>query len=868
MTFLFTDIEGSTALWEHDDTSMRMSLAEHDRQLLSAIRTHGGYMFASGGDGFAAAFSDASAALHAALDAQAALALPVRMSLHTGTAEERDGNYYGRTLNRCARIMAAGHGGQILLSDATAALVRDTTRLTDLGEHQLTGLAAILRLWQVGVEHHPALRTAESRHGNLEVPLDSFIGRTHELDTLIGLIDTHRLVTIVGVGGIGKTRIVLEAVDIAGSDRTGGVWFVDLARARSDEAVIDEVAATLGVQPAQGQTIDDRVVEYLESRATLVVFDNCEHVMRASASVIERLVKACPGLRVVATSREALMLRGEHVMPLGPMSTGDDAGGSGDAVALFVERARAERHTFEPDDHELEAIGELCRRLDGMPLAIELAAARARTLGTRGVLERLDERLRLLSGGWRTGIGRQQTLQATLDWSYALLDAHEQAVFDRLGVIVGSFTIDDAVTICSTDGLGDLDVVDAMSGIVDKSMCATDTTGNTARYRYLETMRAYARTHLDHAGTLAEYSTRHCNHFAGRAIGAALTFTGPDEVAVVDEIERIMPDLRAAFLWAADHDNAEALRYLAILSGAWSMRGSREVGRWFYDARDQLDGSSAANAAALGYVFLALGDNGEARRLAERLIDEGDPETLGGAWTNLGWTHVMDGDFEAAVICQEHHYELSKADDSVFAQVFGGWPLAVALNLAGRDPGELPRQVLERATAAGWPTGIALGWYAVAIAHEDSEPLLTLADFERAMTAAKAARNPWAQALIRRDRIENQMLVLPATEFAGEMIDLIHDLDAMGSKLDLVNTMHRASEVLHAAGQIEPAATIFGWLNGRAFRTEIAAVALAEAMAASAARYGPDWDQLLDTGRGMTLEQVTELACDALAGIT
>ena len=235
--------------------------------------------------------------------------------------------------------------------------------------------------------------------------------------------------------------------------------------------------------------------------------------------------------------------------------------------------------------------------------------------------QRLDERLRLLSGGWRTGVGRHQTLQATVDWSFALLTPAEQAVFDRLGVFVGSFTIDDAIAVAGNDGVDELDVVDAVSGLVDKSMCTVDTTGPTTRYRYLETMRAYARAHLERDGTLNVYSTRHSNHFAERGILAVRSLTGPDEVAIAEEVELITADLRAAFLWAADHDLAEALGYLSVLSSLMMLRGSSEMARWFHDARDQLETYSAARAADMVYVFLALGDMAETRRLAEQLVE-------------------------------------------------------------------------------------------------------------------------------------------------------------------------------------------------------------------------------------------------------
>ena len=327
----------------------------------------------------------------------------------------------------------------------------------------------------------------------------------------------------------------------------GGVWFVDLGLASSDSAVVEETASLFGLQAVPGRPVEDRLVEHLEPRTALLVFDNCEHVMRSAAGLIDRLLTACPRLKIVATSREALLLRGEHVMALGPMSM--DAGSEDsvtDAVALFVERLTAEGGPATVDDDERAVVLEICRQLDGMPLAIELAAGRARTLGAAGVLARLGERLRLLSGGWRTGAGRQQTLAATLDWSYVLLDEREQVVFDRLAVFVGWFTLDNAVAVAADASLVDFEVLDALSALVDKSMCTVDLGSTPTRYRYLETMRSYGRDHLSKSGTLADCRNRHAAHLAVSARVVARALVGPDELDASRQVERLMPDLRAA----------------------------------------------------------------------------------------------------------------------------------------------------------------------------------------------------------------------------------------------------------------------------------------------------------------------------------
>ena len=531
VTFLFTDVEGSTARWERDPEVMSSALSEHDSILRSTIEGNGGFVFATVGDGFAAAFKDAPAALQAAVDGQHRVALPVRMGLHTGTAEERDGNYFGRTLNRAARVMSAGHGGQILLSDVTAGLVRDDADLTDLGEYRLAGLEAPMRLWQVGSAAFPPLRTATHAAGNLPTPLDRFVGRVEEVAVLLELLETERLVTVVGVGGMGKTRLAVEALRGHQLFRPDGVWFLDLSVAHSDRAVVDELASLFGLQPSPGRTVEDRLVEHLEDRNAVLVFDNCEHIIGPAARLIDLLLSACTLLKIVATSREALMLRGEHVMALGPLpvdpATEDVGGGvEVESVDLFLDRVIAEGGSADVAHHDRAVAVDICRQLDGMPLAIELAAARVRTLGAAGVLTRLGESLRLLSGGWRTSTGRQQTLLATLDWSYVLLDEHEQAVFDRLAVFVGWFTLDDAVAVAG-DLLDQDDVIDALSGLVDKSMCTADLSTTPSRYRFLETMRSYGRDHLRQAGTLAECRDRHATHFADVAYRVRKALVGP-----------------------------------------------------------------------------------------------------------------------------------------------------------------------------------------------------------------------------------------------------------------------------------------------------------------------------------------------------
>jgi predicted ATPase/class 3 adenylate cyclase len=871
VTFLFTDVAGSTRQWELDPGAMSERLALHDEVMRAAIEAHSGHVFATGGDGFAAAFADPRAAVRAAVEAQASVGLPVRMGVHTGTAEERHGNYFGRTLNRGARIMAAGQGGQILLSETTAALVRDELLLVDLGEHQFADVGSPIRVWQVGDGVFAALRSLSAAAGNLPVLLDSFVGRAVELTRLLELMATSRLVTVVGVGGMGKTRLVIEAGHHVRAGVIDGIWFVELGLARSEHAVAEQVASSLRLRPAQGQSVEDRLIEHLADRAAVLVVDNCEHVMRAAAGLVERLLRASCGLRVVATSREALMVPGEQVMPLGPLSVGE-AGADGDAVALFVDRVRAGRGSFNPDPDEHAAAGEICRRLDGMPLAIELAAARTGSLGVAGVLDLLGERLRLLSGGSRTRVERHQTLQATLDWSYALLTDQERTVFDRLAVFVGWFTLADAIAVAGGGELLELDVIDAVSGLVDKSMCAVDPTSHPARYRYLETMRAYARDHLSRTGALLACRTRHAVHIAHVATALAEALVTPREVEAAAEVERRAADVRAALVWAADQGLDEVLDGIVGLSGPMLWRGSYDVNRWCYELRDDVPAHARIQVAAMGHALVGRGDLPETGRMAHRILDarefQGNAEAASLASTGLGWVAFFDGDVDTAIRCQERYCAHMERSARPSDRAFAAWPLAVTLAISGRDAGELPQQIIDRATALGWRSGVAFGYYAEAVATEASNPVHSLDAYNRAFAIAIDVGNRNIEALARRDRISLQWNLLTPAELGQELIDLLRHLQAMGDAIDTVNTLSRAVELLHAAGRSSTAASIFGWLDGRSGRTIDSFHQLVSVMAGVETAVGDRWSQLLDRGLAMTADQVIDLTCSELAAIS
>ena len=483
VTFLFTDVEASTERWRRDEAGMSAAMQEHDDTLRAAVTDAGGVVFKHTGDGVIAAFESPLAAVDAAVTAQGQLGLPVRMGVHTGEAELRDGDYFGTTLNRAARILDAGHGGQVLVSSATAGLVSGV-ELMELGIYTLKGLETPERIHQVGSTSFPELRVHRDVVGNLPAEMDTFIGREVEVVEVAELVGAHRIVTLIGVGGTGKTRLALRVAESVRWQFPDGCWLVDLAAVATEEAVPFAFARSLGVEAPEAGDVVEHVVRRVSRQRRLVVVDNCEHLLDASGDVIEQLIGSCPNVHVLATSREPVMVRGERLSAV-PSLTSDDAFG------LFLERAAAEAPGLEFDATQSDAARELCERLDRLPLAIELVASRLRVQTPVELLAAIDERLRLLVGGRRSRMERHQTMRGTLDWSYDLCSPLEQQVFDALSVFAASFDLADAVTVAAADSVSEGEVTDAVLRLVDRSLLAhAQGTDGRSRFRLLETMRA------------------------------------------------------------------------------------------------------------------------------------------------------------------------------------------------------------------------------------------------------------------------------------------------------------------------------------------------------------------------------------------
>jgi predicted ATPase/class 3 adenylate cyclase len=626
VTFLFTDLEGSTRLWEDFPNAMQHALARHDAILRDAMLARDGQIVKTTGDGIHAAFASAHDALAAAANAERAIVtepwgvtgpLRVRIGVHTGDAEMRDGDYYGPAVNRAARLMDAANGGQILVSLATEELARDMLDddlgFVDLGEHRLRDLARPERIFQLtgpGLpDNFAPPASLDSAPGNLPPQLTPFIGREQAIvDTAEALRDV-RLVTITGTGGVGKTRLALQSAAHSIDDYPDGAWLCELGVANDDDVVVQIVAGALGVTPRPGMSLEESVLAHLRTKQLLLILDNCEHVLDVTGRLADRIVRECPEVRVLATSREALAVDGELIRPLRSLSLPDvsdstDVVATSDAVVLFIDRARAARPGFVDDASNLSAIAEICRRLDGIPLAIQLAAARVVSMNPTEIVALVDERFRLLTGGRRSAVERHQTLRAAVDWSYSLLTEAEQRVFARLSVFSSSFTGADATAVVTGDAIDAWDVIDVIGSLVAKSMLNADESAEGAtRYRELETLRQYARERLEDSDDPDAWRRRHAEHYATFAEQANAGLRSADELTWRPRVMSELDNLRAAVAWSVESekpdDNELGVRIVASLASEANAGRTLEVGSWAERALPLVGRSTPARRAAV-----------------------------------------------------------------------------------------------------------------------------------------------------------------------------------------------------------------------------------------------------------------------------
>jgi predicted ATPase/class 3 adenylate cyclase len=597
VTFLFTDIEGSTRLWEVEPERMRPALARHDAIARAAVDHHRGVVVKMSGDGVHAAFDDPLDAVGAVLELQQALADPeatdgialrVRCGLHAGVDEHRDNDFFGGTVNRAARITSVAHGGQVLLSQAVAVLVRDRlpagVALRDLGSVRLRDLASPEQIYQVVHPRlradFPALRSLEATPNNLPQQVTSFIGRERELAEVKHLLGKTRLLTLVGAGGIGKTRLSLQAAADAMDDYPDGVWFVELAPLTDAQRVQQAVASVLGVKEEAGRPVIEALVKYAKSRCLLLVLDNCEHLVEACAELARQLLRAAPQLKVLASSREHLRTAGEHVYTVPALSLPEarraittESLTQFEALRLFVERAVAAQPGFEANDRTAAAIVDICLRLDGIPLAIELAAARVRALSADTIAERLSDRFRLLGGGDRTALPRQQTLRALIDWSYDLLTEPERVVLRRLAVFAGGWTLAAAEAVAAAGDVSESDVLDLLTRLVEQSLVVLEPAGS--RYRLLDTVRQYAHERLEESAESDTARNRHLAFYLAFAEDARPQLIGSEQGSWLIRLDLERENLLSAHAWCghAQGGGELGLRLASSLRRYWMIRG-------------------------------------------------------------------------------------------------------------------------------------------------------------------------------------------------------------------------------------------------------------------------------------------------------
>jgi predicted ATPase/class 3 adenylate cyclase len=657
ITLLFTDIEGSTRLWDAEPEPMAIALRRHDAIMRAAIESAAGYVFKTVGDAFCAAFETAQVAAEAAMAAQRALAaeewptsrrIRVRMGLHTGACEERDGDYFGPVVNRTARLEAVSCGGQVLVSGVTAELLSDALpdgiSLRDLGLHRLKDLGRPEHVYQLEASFLPSAFPPLASLDNPELPnnlpsvLSAFVGREQELAEVRSLVGSARLVTLTGAGGSGKTRLALQAAAEQIGVARDGVWFADLAPLTEEDHVARAVAAVLGL-PDQGSRAD-AVTEALAGQDALIVLDNCEHLIDAAAKLCDRVIQHCPKVRFLATSREPLGIDGERVyrvpsltLPGRDAVSADDLADS-DAVRLFVARARVHDPRFAFDDAAAALVATICRRLDGIPLALELAAARLSSMSLAQVAARLDQRFRLLTGGSRNAMPRQQTLQATVDWSFGLLNQAERETLTRLSVFVGGFELDAAEAICASAEVDALDVMDLVGSLVDKSLVVVDRAGDSVRYRLLETIRQYSAQELVRTAGEAEamrVRDLHAVYYMTLATAAEPALVGPRQGRYLRRLDSEWDNLRAAFAHLrADERSGDVLRLGMAVARFVLSRGHTEVITYLGEALERADSVPAGEGASIVPADVLARAHQVVSQLTTNLLRK-DPAELPGA---------------------------------------------------------------------------------------------------------------------------------------------------------------------------------------------------------------------------------------------
>ncbi len=839
VTFLFTDIEGSTNLWEQHPEGMRRALSRHDTLLRATITSHNGIVFKTIGDGFYAAFADAANAVTAALAAQRLLSaeewesflarenesmgaeqvppgspgkiaasfhLNVRMALHTGTAVERDHDYFGPTINRVARLLAIGHGGQILLSQKTADAVSQYLpsgiSLLGLGEHRLRDLHQsehVFQLLHPDVQiKFPTLKSlGNALHtGRLPGPLTSFIGREKEQEEIGRLLATTRLLTLIGAGGCGKTRLALETAAKVAGEYPDGVWVVELASLSEQALVPQTVASVLAIREASGQTLEQSLIEHLRAKRLLLILDNCEHLMDASARLVGTLVQGCRQLRILVTSREPLRIAGEQAYRIPSLSSPDPKRAATletllryEAVRLFIDRVRLTRPDFMVTAANAPTIGSLCTCLDGIPLAIELAAARVRSLSVEEIHARLDDRFRLLTGGNRTALPRQQTLRALIDWGYTLLEDREREILRRLSVFKGGWTLEAAKQVCS--GVRDADrhapfeeweVLDLLTGICDKSLAQADTEGldGRTRYRLLETVRQYSGEKLLECGEAEEVRRLHRDFYLQQAEDISLKLYGPEQGFWFDTLEIEHDNMRAALAYCEEANDSEAeLRLVGALGRFWDTRG------YLHEGKERF--------------LRALSRSAEPTLYRAKAMIKG------------GWIAYLQHEYGTAQNYYGQALEIYEAHKDMVGVAESLHLLAMIARMRGdlEKATELFEQVVELNIKTGQSIASVLS-HLGAIAFERGKVAEARQHLERALEGYRKGGNVQFAAAILRGLARYARHDGNDMEAHAFLVECLLSLHSIGAMVDIVPALTEAARLAYARTEWERAGILFG----------------------------------------------------------
>ena len=916
VTFLFTDIESSTKLWQQYPAAMHTALMRHHAILNESISSHAGYVFQIIGDAFCAAFPTANDGLEAALEAQYHLigenwgemeAIRVRMALHTGRAELQLGEFTsgeyvsGLTLSRVARLLSAGHGGQILLSLATAELVRDhlpeETTLRDLGARRLKDLIRPEQIFQVVAPGLPSefapLKTLDVHPHNLPVQLTSFIGREREMGEIKKLLTSTHLLTLTGIGGTGKTRLSLQVSADLIDEYPGGVWLVELAPLRDPALVEQTVASVLGVPGQPDRSLSDLLVEYVHEKHLLLILDNCEHVVEACAQLADLLLRNAPGLRILATSRVHLNLAGEVTYPVQPLSLPDPsrsvpalALAQYEAVRLFIERATAVHPSFCVTNANAPAVAQICTHLDGIPLAIELAAARIRHLSPEQISSRLVDRFNLLTGGSRAALPRQQTLRAALDWSYDLLSMAERTLFNRLAVFAGSFSLEAVEAICINEAgrapspsvIFITQVLDLLSALVDHSLVSLQERNSENRYILLETVRQYALEKLQACGELPTLQERHLAYYLKIAQeGYIHVYRG--RPTWINRFETEYDNFRAAMEKAIATDLESAVLFLKSLDMFFPLtRRVKEAYDWSMRILPKTDtwptGKMRAMALwAAGSFSYTLGESQQGQILLEaslamaREID--DKNLIETLFYELAILKGMQGDWSEMHNYAEQLLAISQELGNKARIQDALYQLGESLSQIGdRQAGRMYlEQALEMARREDFPNGIAFALESLAqIAFQEGDNCIAKGYYMECAQIRKEMghRSGQAWTLYRLGQIVLQEGdAAEAKPLFDEMLSIYVELKSVERQGLFPLGM---AGVAAQTGHDGRAAKLFGAAEASAERTKNEMDPLShqvfDLMVANLReRLGEaDFKRLWDEGRKLTLEQAIQLA--------